>query len=81
VGHDLHERLGGKAETSGKVSSHRGAVVSDAYHEVSDVVTSGAWIEDCFFYTTPKGKLNYVIGGRTFLQTSIDKGYFISGYV
>ena len=36
----------------------------DVIQELSDSVTSGYWIHDCFFYTNKKGKLNYVISSK-----------------
>lgn len=39
----------------------------EVIHELHEVVTSGMWIGNCFFFTNNKGKLNYTIGGKLFL--------------
>ena len=42
--------------------------VEDAFDlvaEISEVVRTGKWLDDCFIYTTSANKLNYLVGGMT----------------
>jgi len=50
-------------------------------HEFHDVVTSGIWISDCFFFTNQNGKLNYSVNGKVFNHSSTDRLKFILGYI
>ena len=45
----------------------------DLAHEFHDVVTSGVWISDCFFFTNQNGKLNYSVNGKVFNHASTDR--------
>lgn len=37
----------------------------DLVAEISEVVRTGKWVEDCFVYTTSANKLNYLVGSMT----------------
>lgn len=54
-----------KAIASGQVSEADGITGSfDLLYEISDNVTSGKWVGDCFIYVNNKGRLNYSVGGQ-----------------
>lgn len=50
-------------------------------HEFHDIVTSGVWINDCFFFTNSNGKINYMVNGKIFNHATADKAKFILGYI
>jgi len=41
----------------------------DLLYEISDTVTSGKWVGDCFIYLNNGGRLNYSVGGQ--IQTLV----------
>ena len=41
----------------------------DLLYEISDKVTSGKWVGDCFIYTNHQGRLNYSVAGQ--IQTLV----------
>jgi coatomer subunit beta' len=36
----------------------------DLLYEISDTVTSGKWVGDCFIFLNNGGRLNYIVGGQ-----------------
>lgn len=36
----------------------------DLLYEISDTVTSGKWVGDCFIFLNNAGRLNYIVGGQ-----------------
>ncbi len=36
----------------------------DLLYEISDTVTSGKWVGDCFIFLNNAGRLNYIVGGK-----------------
>ena len=41
----------------------------DLMYEISDTITSGEWVGDCFIYCNASGRLNYSVGGK--IQTLV----------
>ena len=39
-------------------------------HELSDKVTTGQWVGDCFLFTNAANRLNYFVGGEVFVECS-----------
>lgn len=49
----------------GQVSADSGIEGSfDLLYEISDTITSGKWVGDCFIYANAVGRLNYSVGGQ-----------------
>eukprot|EP00527_Entomoneis_sp_CCMP2396_P005753 CAMPEP_0198151108 /NCGR_PEP_ID=MMETSP1443-20131203/54282_1 /TAXON_ID=186043 /ORGANISM="Entomoneis sp., Strain CCMP2396" /LENGTH=935 /DNA_ID=CAMNT_0043816675 /DNA_START=77 /DNA_END=2881 /DNA_ORIENTATION=+ len=49
----------------GQVSAEDGIDGSfDLIYEISDTITSGKWVGDCFLYVNNNGRLNYSVGGQ-----------------
>mmetsp|Transcript_579 Transcript_579/g.1192 ORF Transcript_579/g.1192 Transcript_579/m.1192 type:complete len:972 (+) Transcript_579:202-3117(+) len=58
------------AVAMGQVSPEDGVDGSfDLLHEISDTITSGEWVGDCFIYCNNAGRLNYSVGGK--IQTLV----------
>ncbi len=54
----------------GQVSPEDGVDGSfDLLYEISDTITSGEWVGDCFLYCNNSGRLNYSVGGK--IQTLV----------
>jgi coatomer subunit beta' len=54
-----------QAIASGAVSAEDGIDGSfDLLYEISDNITSGKWVGDCFLYVNTVGRLNYSVGGQ-----------------
>lgn len=53
----------------------------DVVVEKSEVVTSAAWVGDCFLYTTVGNRLNYIVGTESFVVAHLDRPMFMLGYV
>jgi len=54
----------------GQVSPEDGVDGSfDLLYEISDNITSGQWVGDCFIYCNNAGRLNYSVGGK--IQTLV----------
>ena len=54
----------------GQVSPEDGVDGSfDLLYEISDTITSGEWVGDCFLYCNSSGRLNYSVGGK--IQTLV----------
>lgn len=54
----------------GQVSPEDGVDGSfDLLYEISDNITSGEWVGDCFIYCNSAGRLNYSVGGK--IQTLV----------
>jgi coatomer subunit beta' len=54
----------------GQVSPEDGIDGSfDLLYEISDTISSGKWVGDCFIYVNNKGRLNYSVGGQ--IQTLV----------
>jgi len=59
-----------QALATGQVDSEDGVEGSfELLYEVSDKITSGKWVGDCFIYCNDKGRLNYSVGGQ--IQTLV----------
>ena len=49
----------------GQVSDEDGVAGSfDLLYEISDTISSGKWVGDCFIYVNNVGRLNYSVGGQ-----------------
>lgn len=53
----------------------------DLAFEIHETVTSAIWIENIFYFTSPTGKINYSVSGKTFNFGHTDKKKFLIGYV
>lgn len=54
-----------QAIAMGQVNPENGVDGSfDLLYEISDTVTSGKWVGDCFIYVNTVGRLNYSVGGQ-----------------
>jgi coatomer subunit beta' len=54
-----------QAITMGHVSPEDGIDGSfDLLYEISDTISSGKWVGDCFIYVNTVGRLNYSVGGQ-----------------
>jgi coatomer subunit beta' len=54
-----------QAISMGQVSLEDGIEGSfDLLYEISDTITSGKWVGDCFIYVNTGGRLNYSVGGQ-----------------
>ena len=42
-------------------------------HEITDCVTKGQWIGDCFIFSNIAGRLNYFVGGNTMTLCHLDQ--------
>eukprot|EP00804_Cyclotella_cryptica_P030470 CCRYP_008550-RA/>CCRYP_008550-RA protein AED:0.04 eAED:0.04 QI:185/0/0.5/1/0/0/2/71/976 len=62
----------------GQVSPEDGVDGSfDLLYEISDNITSGEWVGDCFIYCNNAGRLNYSVGGK--IQTLVHLDTLSSG--
>ena len=50
-------------------------------HEISDKVTTGQWIGDCFLFTNAGNRLNYFVGGETITLCHLDHEMYMLGYL
>lgn len=41
--------------------------------EISEVVKTGAWVGDCFIYTSSLNRLNYYVGGEIITIAHLDR--------
>ncbi|ODV90372.1 hypothetical protein CANCADRAFT_105966 [Tortispora caseinolytica NRRL Y-17796] len=53
----------------------------DVITDQADIVTSGAWVGDCFIYTTSTNRLNYLVGQKTYSIAHHSSPYFVLGYM
>jgi coatomer subunit beta' len=53
----------------------------DMVHDISDSVSLGSWIGDCFIYTTTKNRLAYVVGGLVHTVAHFDRPMYLLGYI
>jgi coatomer subunit beta' len=60
-----NQEVTAKAIAMGQISIEDGIVGSfDLLYEISDNITSGKWVGDCFIYVNNVGRLNYSVGGQ-----------------
>ena len=50
-------------------------------HEVSDKVTTGQWVGDCFLFTNAANRLNYFVGGEIMTMCHLDHTMYMLGYL
>lgn len=61
----FNQEVTAQAIASGQVSAEDGIEGSfDLLYEISDNITSGKWVGDCFIYVNNVGRLNYSVGGQ-----------------
>jgi len=64
-----------QAIAMGNVSPESGVDGSfDLLYEISDTITSGKWVGDCFLYANNVGRLNYSVGGQIETLVHLDTG-------
>ncbi|XP_028320988.1 coatomer subunit beta'-like isoform X2 [Gouania willdenowi] len=49
--------------------------------EVQEVVKTGAWVGDCFIYTSSVNRLNYYVGGEIITIAHMDRTMYLLGYI
>lgn len=60
-----NQEVTAQAIATGNISMEDGVVGSfDLLYEISDNITSGKWVGDCFIYVNNVGRLNYSVGGQ-----------------
>lgn len=60
-----NQEVTSQAIAMGQVSQEDGIDGSfDLLYEISDTITSGKWVGDCFIYVNSVGRLNYSVGGQ-----------------
>ena len=60
-----NQEVTSQAIATGNISMEDGVVGSfDLLYEISDNITSGKWVGDCFIYVNSVGRLNYSVGGQ-----------------
>jgi coatomer subunit beta' len=60
-----NQEVTAQALQAGNISLEDGIVGSfDLLYEISDNITSGKWVGDCFIYVNNVGRLNYSVGGQ-----------------
>mmetsp|Transcript_1711 Transcript_1711/g.2354 ORF Transcript_1711/g.2354 Transcript_1711/m.2354 type:complete len:969 (+) Transcript_1711:161-3067(+) len=65
-----NEQVAANAIATGQVSAEDGIDGTfDLLYEISDTITSGKWVGDCFLYVNNVGRLNYSVGGQ--IQTLV----------
>mmetsp|Transcript_28597 Transcript_28597/g.72007 ORF Transcript_28597/g.72007 Transcript_28597/m.72007 type:complete len:1045 (+) Transcript_28597:152-3286(+) len=50
-------------------------------YEVSERVSTGRWLGDCFVYTNSNDRLNYCVGGEVQTLHHLDKRMYLLGYI
>ncbi|CAK4617062.1 hypothetical protein LEN26_014692 [Aphanomyces euteiches] len=50
-------------------------------HEMSEKVSSGTWVGDCFLYVNSGGRLNYYVGGEIMTITHLPTKMYLLGYL
>ncbi|RHX99140.1 hypothetical protein DYB36_009999 [Aphanomyces astaci] len=50
-------------------------------HELSEKVSSGTWVGDCFLYVNSGGRLNYYVGGEIMTITHLPTKMYLLGYL
>jgi coatomer subunit beta' len=58
--------------------------VESAFEVITDqpeTVTSGAWVGDCFVFTTSTNRLNYLVGEKVSTISHFDQGAYLLGYL
>lgn len=53
----------------------------DLESEISETVTTGYFVGDCFIYTNSAGRLNYYVGGEVMTLAHLNKPMYILGYL
>ncbi|ETV96981.1 hypothetical protein H310_09830 [Aphanomyces invadans] len=53
----------------------------DLVHELSEKVSSGTWVGDCFLYVNSSGRLNYYVGGEIMTITHLPSKMYLLGYL
>jgi coatomer subunit beta' len=60
-----NQEVTAQAIATGQISLEDGIAGSfDLLYEISDNITSGKWVGDCFIYVNSVGRLNYSVGGQ-----------------
>jgi coatomer subunit beta' len=60
-----NQEVTAQAIAMGQISPEDGVEGSfDLLYEISDNITSGKWVGDCFIYVNNVGRLNYSVGGQ-----------------
>lgn len=60
-----NQEVTAQAIATGNISLEDGITGSfDLLYEISDNITSGKWVGDCFIYVNNVGRLNYSVGGQ-----------------
>lgn len=60
-----NQEVTAQAIATGNISMEDGVIGSfDLLYEISDNITSGKWVGDCFIYVNSVGRLNYSVGGQ-----------------
>lgn len=49
--------------------------------ELQEVVKTGAWVGDCFIYTSSVNRLNYYVGGEIITVAHMDRIMYLLGYI
>ncbi|KAM4566870.1 coatomer subunit beta'-like [Odontesthes bonariensis] len=58
--------------------------IEDAFEvlgEVQELVKTGAWVGDCFIYTSSVNRLNYFVGGEIITIAHMDRTMYLLGYI
>eukprot|EP00287_Rhodomonas_sp_CCMP768_P010439 CAMPEP_0196718458 /NCGR_PEP_ID=MMETSP1091-20130531/1646_1 /TAXON_ID=302021 /ORGANISM="Rhodomonas sp., Strain CCMP768" /LENGTH=1036 /DNA_ID=CAMNT_0042059117 /DNA_START=87 /DNA_END=3197 /DNA_ORIENTATION=- len=53
----------------------------DPLYEVSERVSTGRWLGDCFVYINSNDRLNYVVGGEVQTLHHLDRRMYLLGYM
>ena len=74
-----------QAINSGDVSAENGVVGAfEPIHEITDKITAGQWVGDCFLFSNSVGRLNYFVGGNTMTLCHLEQGggaLYMLGYL
>ncbi len=49
--------------------------------DISETVTTGRWVGDCFIYTNSTNRLNYLVGGHVNTIATFDQNMYLLGYL
>ncbi|KAL2911344.1 Coatomer subunit beta' [Polyrhizophydium stewartii] len=70
---------GGGGAAGGLDDGFEGAF--DVVAEIPESVKTGAWVGDCFVFTSASNRLNYVVGGQVTALAHFDTAMFLLGYL
>ncbi|GJJ72771.1 coatomer subunit beta' [Entomortierella parvispora] len=68
-------------EAGGEVGEEGVEEALEFVTEIPESVQTGAWVGDCFIYTTTSNRLNYLVGDQSQTLVHFDSARYLLGYI